>query len=224
MSASISLQQLWPVRDDGSKNFKSVVSLSAGLFEGKTVVTANTGFAAAREGHKVLLVDADFGNQQLTELLIGSSPALPGMTDVVSGQTTLAKAVVNVPQDSAGSIGLLSRGTAAARAPDFFASPATAKLFKELAMKYDLVLIDAPPLLRVAYATTLARLADRAMIIVAHGEDVRTAAELQVQIQMVGVPLIGYVYNLAPLRSEMAVSAGSMADTLGEFPNGTPRG
>ena len=218
VSASISLQQLWPTNDDGSKNFKSVVALSAGLSEGKTVVMANTGFAAAREGHKVLLVDADFGNQQLTELVLGAGPPAPGMTDVVARASTLAKAVVNVPQDSAGTLGLLSRGTAAVKAPDFFSAPATAKLFAQIAAKYDLVLIDAPPLLRVAYATTLARLADRGMVVVAHGEDVHAADELNDQVGLVGIPLIGYVYNMAPLRAEMAVSAGSMADTLGEYP------
>lgn len=221
VSASISLQQLWPVQDDGAKNFKSVVSLSAGLAEGKSVVTANTAFAAAREGHKVLLIDADFGNQQLTELILGTGPAPTGMTDIVAGNSTLAKAVVDVPQDSAGSLGLLSRGTAAVRAPDFFSAPATAKLFRQITTKYDLVLIDAPPLLRVAYATTLARLADRAMLVVAHGEDVQAAEELRVQMDKVGIPQIGYVYNLAPLRAEMTVSAGSMADTLGEYPSNT---
>ena len=219
VSASISLQQLWPVNEDGSKNFKSLVALSAGLSEGKTVVMANTAFAAAREGHSVLLVDADFGNQQLTELVLGPGQATPGMTDVVAGDTTLAKAVVNVPQTSTGSLGLLSRGTASVRAPDFFSAPATAKLFDEISKKYDLVLIDAPPLLRVAYATTLARLADRGMVVVAHGEDVHTADELRDQVGLVGIPLIGYVYNMAPLRAEMAVSAGSMADTLGEHPS-----
>jgi Mrp family chromosome partitioning ATPase len=218
VSASISLQQLWPASDDGSKNFKSLVSLSAGLAEGKTVVTANTAFAAAREGHKVLLVDADFGNQQLTELILGDGPPGVGMTDIVAGGSTLGKAVTNVPQESAGTLDLLSRGTAAVRAPDFFSTPATAKLFQQLSTKYDLVLIDAPPLLRVAYATTLARLADRGMVIVAHGEDIHAADELRDQIELVGIPLIGYVYNIAPLRAEMAVSAGSMADTLGEYP------
>lgn len=223
VSASISLQQLWPAQDDGTKNFNSVVSLSAGLFEGKTVVTANTAFAAAREGHRVLLIDADFGNQQLTELILGEGPPLIGMTDVVAGGSSLAKAVVNVPQDSAGSLGLLSRGTAAVSAPDFFSAAATAKLFKQISTKYDLVLIDAPPLLRVAYATTLARLADRAMLVVAHGEDVHAVEELRDQMSLVGIPLIGYVYNLAPLRAEMTVSAGSMADTLGEHPNAAPK-
>ena len=85
--------------------------------------------------------------------------------------------------------------------------------------KYDLVLIDAPPLLRVAYATTLARLADRGMVVVAHGGDVHVAEELRDQIELVGTQPIGYVYNMAPLRAEMTLSAGSMADTLGEYPS-----
>ncbi|MEA3501853.1 MAG: Wzz/FepE/Etk N-terminal domain-containing protein [Actinomycetota bacterium] len=221
VSASVSLQQLWPANDDGKKNFKSVVTLSAGLSEGKTVVTANTAFAAAREGHSVLIVDADFGNQELTELLLGPVPPPVGMTNVVAKESTLAKSVVDIPHDGAGSIGLLSRGTSPVRAPDFYSAPATAKLFDQIAAKYDLVLIDAPPLLRVAYATTLARLADRAMIVVAHGEDVHAVEELHDQLELVGIPLIGYVYNLAPLRSEMTVSAGSMADTLGEHPTFT---
>jgi len=223
VSASVSLQQMWPANDDGSKNFTSVVILSAGLFEGKTVVAANTAFAAAREGQKVLVVDADFGNQQLTELLLGSSTRPVGMTNVVAGDATLDTAVVDIPHGGAGSIGLLARGTAQVRAPDFFSAPATAKLFDVIASRYDLVLIDGPPLLRVAYASTLARLADRGMIVVAHGEDIHAVEELQDQLELVGIPLIGYVYNLAPLRPEMTMSAGSMADTLGEYPATVPR-
>ena len=223
VSASVSLQQMWPAREDGRKNFSTVVTLSAGLSEGKTVVTANTAFAAAREGHRVLVVDADFGNQQLTELLLGSVPPPVGMTNVVAGQATLAKAVVDIPHDGAGSIGLLARGTSPVRAPDFFSAASTAKLFDVLAGTYDLVLIDGPPLLRVAYATTLARLADRGMIVVAHGENIHAVEELHDQLDLVGIPLIGYVYNLAPLRPEMTVSAGSMADTLGEYPSTVPQ-
>ena len=118
---------------------------------------------------------------------------------------------------------MLARGTAQVRAPDFFSAPATAKLFDVIASRYDLVLIDGPPLLRVAYASTLARLADRGMIVVAHGEDIHAVEELQDQLELVGIPLIGYVYNLAPLRPEMTMSAGSMADTLGEYPATVPR-
>ncbi len=218
VSASVLLQQRWPAREDGHKNFGSIVTVSAGLFEGKTVVTANTGLAAAREGHRVLLVDADFGNQQLTNLLLGEGEPRPGMTDVMTGTATLAGAVVNIPLNATGSVELLSRGTASVQGPDFFSAEGTASLFSSLTQLYDLVLIDAPPLLRVAYATTLARLADRAMVVVAHGEDMQAAEELRTQMELVGIPSIGYVYNFAPLRAEMTVSAGSMVDTIGEHP------
>ncbi len=56
------------------------------------------------------------------------------------------------------------------------------------------------------------------MIVIAHGSDIRIAEELRDQVELVGTPSIGYVYNLAPLRAEMTLSAGSMADTLGEYP------
>jgi Mrp family chromosome partitioning ATPase/uncharacterized protein involved in exopolysaccharide biosynthesis len=216
VSASISLQQMWPSNDDGSKNFKSVIAVSAGLFEGKTVICANTALAAAREGHKVLVVDADFGNQRLTGLLVGSDVPLVGMTDVTAGNVSLQNAVEDISHDGAGSIHLLSRGTVSVQAPDFFASPDTKALFASLSEIYDLVIIDSPPLLRVAYATTLARLADRAMVVVAHGEDTHSVEELREQMDLVGIPALGYVYNFAPLRSEMTTSAGSMTDTLGE--------
>ncbi len=218
VSASVSLQQLWPANENGEKNFKSVVTLSAGLFEGKTVVTANTAFAIAREGHNVLVVDADFGNQQLTGLLLDSTEPPLGMTDVVAGSVALDKAVVRISNNDGGSIDLLSRGRAPGSAPDFFGSTLTKNLFKAAYAKYDLVLIDAPPLLRVAYASTLARLADRVMIVIAHGEEIHAVEELREQIDMIGIPMIGYVYNFAPLRPEMTVSAGSMADTLGDQP------
>ena len=217
IAASLSLQQFYPLSETEERNFGSVVSLSAGLSEGKTTVSANTALAAAREGKKVLVVDADFGNQQLTQLLLGHETPTLGMTDVVAGTTTLPKAVVPIEHSGSGSIELLSRGGAPVKAPDFFASPVTAKLFRHISDTYDLVVIDAPPLLRVAYATSLAWLADRVMVVVAHGEDIQSVEELRTQLDLVGIGVVGYVYNLAPLRPEMSASAGSMADTLGEF-------
>lgn len=218
ISATVLLQQQWPAREDGRRNFASVISLSAGVNEGKTVVTANTALAAAREGHRVLLLDADFGNQQLTELLLGDATPRVGITEVLMRDRTLAKAVVDIPVESKGSLHLLSRGTANMQGPDFFANDGTPALFASLTEAYDLVLIDAPPLLRVAYTTKLARLADRALIVVAHGQPIDDVAEMRNQLDLVGTEEVGYVYNFAPLRAEMTLSTGSMVDTVGVAP------
>jgi Mrp family chromosome partitioning ATPase len=101
------------------------------------------------------------------------------------------------------------------RPPDFFSSPEVAELLEEVGNLYDLVIVDTPPLLRVAYSTAILRRTDRVLVVVSHGSEVEAAEELRRQLDLIDIPLLGYVYNEAPLRSEMTLTAGSMADRLG---------
>lgn len=215
VSASLSLQQNRQAGDPPSAAFRSVVITSSGVAEGKTVVCANLAFAAAFEGSRVLVIDADFGNQVLTRMLLGDDTAPLGVTDVIRGSVRLSDAITTINRGGAGSIDLLARGRFKMAAPDFASAPETVDLMAHLSGIYDLILIDSPPLLRVAYSTTLARLADRALVVVSHGHDLRGAGELRARLDLVGTPLVGYVYNQAPLRAEMAATMGSMLDPLG---------
>ena len=189
--------------------FKSVVVASATLADGKTTVTANTAFAAARSGRRIALVDADFVNPALTRMLVPDGTDGPGLTDVVAGETSLAEVGIDITGAPGGSITLFRRGTHGTRIPEFFASTQAANLIHEIEQEYDLVLIDAPPLLRLAHSGTVVRLADRVMIVVAHRSDISVAEELQRYLSIVGVPVLGYVYNFAPLRREMLGRSGS---------------
>lgn len=214
VAAGITVQQV-DRSGNGSAAFKTVAITSAGLFDGKTTVAANTAFAAAREGGRVLVIDADFGNEALTRLLAGDVQRTLGMTDVAQGTTTLDDAVIRVSREHAASISLLTRGNVDISAPDFFASTDASRVLATAALQYDLVIIDSPPLLRVAYGTTIARGVDRLIAVVSHGTEMATAAELRDRLDLIGTPVLGYVYNQAPLRPEMTVSAGSMANPLG---------
>jgi Mrp family chromosome partitioning ATPase len=118
--------------------------------------------------------------------------------------------------EHAGSVDLLSGGTLGRRPGDVISSSATSELFGHLAEIYDLVLIDSPPLLQVAYSTTLVRLADRALVVVTHGQDYPGVEDLKRSVDMIGTPMLGYVYNQAPLRREMALRAGSLANRRAE--------
>jgi Mrp family chromosome partitioning ATPase/uncharacterized protein involved in exopolysaccharide biosynthesis len=215
VSAAIALQQDRSIGDVRSAAFRSIIVTSSGIAEGKTVACANIGFAVAFEGSRVLVIDADFGNQALTRLLLGEDAYPTGLTDVIRGTVPLSNAIQTIDRGAAGSLDLLARGHYDMSAPDFVSAPETSRLLAHLAEIYDLILIDGPPLLRVAYSTTLARLADRALVIVGHGHDMRGADELRTRLDLVGTPLLGYVYNQAPLRAEMAATMGSMLDPLG---------
>jgi septum formation inhibitor-activating ATPase MinD len=67
----------------------AVVSGQSG--DGKTVVAANSALAAARTGSRVLAIDADFGNQQLTTLLSSGEAEIPFAYQKVNGLTDLAR-------------------------------------------------------------------------------------------------------------------------------------
>ena len=73
----------------------AVVSGKGGT--GKTSFTTLTGMALSQLGKKTLLLDCDIGLRNLDLYLGVSARALMDFTDVISGRTTLAQAVVRHP-------------------------------------------------------------------------------------------------------------------------------
>ncbi len=193
--------------------FKTIVVASARMADGKTTVAANTAFAAAGGGSRVALIDADFGNPSLTELLAPSHGSGIGLLDVARGDADLNDAATLVAGANGESVTLFPRGAESDHMLDFFASEASVELLQAIETDFDLVIIDAPPVLRLAYSGSVVRLAQRVLVVVAHRSDVATADELQRYLAIVGVPVLGYVYNLAPLRREMLGGGGSSSNS-----------
>jgi Mrp family chromosome partitioning ATPase len=201
----------------GSGLVRSLAIVSGRQGDGKTVVAANTALASARQGNRVLAIDADFGNQRLAHLLSGDHTG-PGLTDLVSQGMRLAEVVQTVELWEGVAIHLLSRGLEIVTAPEFFRSPDVQAFLSAVRDEYDLVLIDAPPLLQVAYASTIVRCADKALVVVRHRGDVRAIREVTERLALLGTEAAGYVYNRAPLRDDMVRSEGSLKDVLGREP------
>ena len=199
----------------GNDQFKSVNFISAKTGEGKSTLVANTALASARTGKRVLLVDADFGSQASSKLLVDGWDR-PGMTDLVLDKADLQSSVSVAALRDAGTLHVMGRGTQNVTAPDFFANPRLEDLMSRLESLYDLVLIDGPPLLQVAYASTIARLADALVIVVPHGSRGRHADELSKRVKLIETPVIGYLYNQGPRKAGRDTSGGSMKDILGD--------
>lgn len=194
---------------------KSLMMVSATLGSGKTTAAANTAIAAAREGLRVLVIDADFGNQELTSMFLGAEQPPAGITEVVEGLVPLEKAVTKVVVTDDRSLYLLWRGRRPVEAANFFRTEATQQFFRAVKDQFDLVIIDGPPLLQVAYASTLVRYVDSVVVIVGHNSRVGELEEVGDRLQFIETPALGYIYTRAPLRAEMTASEGSMKDILG---------
>ena len=194
---------------------KLVVVTSAGVADGKTVIATNTALAAAREGKRVLLIDVDFGSQAATSMLTETRPK-SGLTEVVETGTALSEAVVPIEGSGTTGLHLLARGWRSTTAPEFFRNPATRDFLDQIQEFYDLILMDAPPLLTVAYASTLAGMVDKVLVVTRHNGPASALEELQDRLDLIGTPTVGYVYNLAPLRLDISRNEGSMRDVLGQ--------
>lgn len=187
--------------------------VSATIGDGKTTLVANAGLAAARAGNRVLLIDADFGAQQLVALFADKASDF-GITDVVLKRPGpgLAMSIGAVEQGGGGRLDIMGRGTAETPAGTFFRDEALPSFLDGLRDDYDLVLIDTPPLLQVAYAGLVTRLADEAIVVVRHDSDMGELEELRDRLEMTGTPPLGYAYNGAPLRRRLAGSEPSMSE------------
>lgn len=198
-----------------------VVVVSAEEGDGKSVVVANTALASCWTGNRVLVIDADFGSQSQARLFQQRDMEHVGLAEVIAGEMSLQSAARTVELSFELRLDLLTRGRIPLSATDLLRSKEAEAFFSSVADNYDLVVIDSPPLLRVAYATILCRHSDRAVVVVPHGSDADTLESLSDRLGMVGTDVTGYVYNRAPLDHDQGIYGGSLQDVVGTGPEDT---
>lgn len=200
-----------------SAQARSVFFASGTIGHGKTTTAVNVAMAAAFNGRSVILVDCDFGNQEASRLLIGDDHgARLGVTDYIEGRIPAADGIHHISLGNGFDVSLMPRGTRPSLAAAALQSDAARDLFAELVGSYELVIVDGPPVLQVAYAATLASLSDVAVVVVEHESSYAEVTDLKARLDLMNSYLLGYVYNRSPLRREMTVSEGSMMDILGD--------
>jgi non-specific protein-tyrosine kinase len=149
---------------------RSIMITSALEREGKSTTISNLAIVAARSGKRVVLVDLDLRRPRLDKFF--DLEGLPGLTNVVLGHATLDDATARIALSGDGRPDVPAEGNGHAAVdgvldvipsgpipPDpgeFVATNALSRVLETLAHSYDLVLIDAPPVLHVGDALTLA--------------------------------------------------------------------
>jgi capsular exopolysaccharide synthesis family protein len=170
------------------RRIRSVTVTSALPGDGKSTTALNLAFAAAERAQRVLLVDVDLRRPTVAEYL-GIDGAV-GLTDVLLGTASPADAIQRV-----GQVDVIPSGTLPPNVTQLVTSEAMARVFADLLMRYDFVVVDAPPLLPVIDALTLSKLTDGAVLVARQHTTRRKqfalALEslLQVQARVIGVVL-----------------------------------
>jgi len=153
-----------------------LVSVSSpGPGEGKTTIVANAGLMLAALGRRVLLIDADLRRGRLPGVFgLSSGPGLS--TLLQSSSVSTVELDTYIQKTSIPSLSVLSGGPSPASCANLLHSPEFVELLRRLKAKYDIVLIDTPPLLQVADARIIGRLSDGLILVVRAGRTSRDAA------------------------------------------------
>jgi capsular exopolysaccharide synthesis family protein len=183
------------------KTQKIIMITSPGPAEGKTTVVQNLGIALAETGRRVLLVDADFRRPHLHREF--SLPNEWGLIDLLLEDQPLGE----YPPERLGSftglpgLSILPNRVTQNNVSKALYSPRLRTILETLTKRYDMVLVDAPPLLSVADARIIAPLTDALILVLRAGVTNRESAmEAYQRIQEDGLTLLGTVltdYNLS---------------------------
>jgi succinoglycan biosynthesis transport protein ExoP len=176
--------------------------------EGKSTSMAQLGFAFARAGWRVALVDMDLRRPSLSALL--GVPPGPGLTDVALGHVRLDEALVDVPleprvdamsngDEPHSSLAFLQTGDLPPRPGEFAESEALALLYRDLRSWADLVLVDSSPFLAVGDALSVSDLVDAVLLVMRFDKARRpTLTELKRMLNSTSKPVLGTVLTGVP--------------------------
>lgn len=140
----------------------SFVLTSAAPGEGKSETAANLAVALARSGVRTLLISGDIRLPRIDRLF--GMPHTAGMTDVLRGETDAAQVVQRVPDVD--NLHVLTSGRQITTPGELLQQPTLQRLMEWATATYDIVLVDAPPVLAVADAATYASIVDGVVLVV----------------------------------------------------------
>jgi polysaccharide biosynthesis transport protein len=179
--------------------------------DGKTTVASNLSIAMADIGRKVVLIDGDLRRPRLHQVFgIANSR---GLSDVLCEDTPLEMVPVLdlVCETKVLGLYLMPGGSGSGVAPsNLLHSARLARLLSRLKNDFDMVMVDAPPLLHLADARVLGRRADGVILVFRAGQTTTESALFASQLFAEdGTRLLGTILNSWDPRSTRRYGYGS---------------
>ncbi len=176
---------------DLDRRMRSLLVTSASPSEGKSTTAAHLAAAHAEQGKTTLLIDADL-RRPSQHNRFGISNAI-GLSTVLTGVLPWRDVVLKSSQTQM--LSVLPSGPSSRRASDLIGQ-LMVDLLEEASKDYDLIVIDAPPILGFAEPLQLATAVDGVLVVTRAGETSRKAvATVLATLDRLRTNVVGLVLN-----------------------------
>ena len=181
--------------------------------EGKTAVSLSLVRMKALAGERAIIVDGDLRRPRLHKKL--KLPEKPGLVEFLADQASLDEII---HKDEATGAHVLPAGQLTPNSSNLLNSERMKLLLAELSERYDLVVLDSPPVLAVADARILSRLADKTIFIVRWAETRREVAMMGLkQIAEAGADIAGFVLSRVNVKKHARYGYGDSGYYYGRY-------
>ena len=173
------------------EKLKTVVVVSAGAGEGKSITVMNLATVFAQAGQRVLVVDSDLRRPTLHKLLHVSNNI--GLTNYLLKQNKLEEIIqpTSVPM-----LDFMASGKLPSTSMSILGSAQMKEMVAELKQRYDFIFFDSPPILGVSDASVLASEVDMVIQVIQYRRYPQPMSIRAKQlIEKVGGNLIGILLN-----------------------------
>ncbi len=176
----------------------AITVVSGGAGEGKSTTLVNLAYICAQGGYTTLMIDADLRRPRLhTFFDINNSV---GLTNYLTTDLMLEDVILQTPVDN---LYFMPSGILPADAAGILNSRRMSELIQDVKQRFDLVLIDSPPILGVSDAAVLASEVDLTMVVIQHRKLPRNMLlRVKSAVENVGGHVIGVVLNNVDVRSD----------------------
>ena len=157
-------------RGKAARPAKVILITSAVPGEGKTTLSMNLAASFVQQGRTVLLLEADMRRPTIRENM--GLPGRTGLSRMLAGESS-ENAIFAHPQMPG--LYLLPEGSIPAFPSELLESDRMRDLLTGLRQEFDVIVIDAPPVLPVADARVLSEMADVTVQVVRLGVTTKTA-------------------------------------------------
>ncbi len=151
---------------------KIIQVTSPNMGDGKTTLATNLAVSIAQSGKKILLIDADFRRPKLHRMFGVRAPV--GLATVIQHDTELSDAIQKTPVPN---LSILPCGPRPSNPAELLTSPRFKEVLEALRDKYDLILVDTPPLLAVSDPSVVASQVDGVLLTIRVSKNGRPSAE-----------------------------------------------
>ena len=176
----------------------SLTMLSGGPGEGKSTTIYNLAVVCAQAGQSVILVDCDLRRPTLHELLGVSNER--GLSNYLRGE---GEAAGFVQRTAIPKLQVLAAGNMPMSDIGVLAGDKIRHMLDDLKQRYDLVLIDAPPVLGISDGSIIAREVDYVILVIQHRRYPREISlRAKRAIEEVHGNCVGMVLNCVAVKSD----------------------